>query len=194
LFAGRAQKREQTKAVLSDKGIPPEMVDATMTALDQQGLHDVSPKELHSQHDKLMKQGDLNDDYAATFAKGISDERKSIQLQKEKQDVYGEVEYKLHMNKSMVTNELANKGVPPEMINQTLDTLKERGLNNVSPGEMNRHFDLVVEQAEQGEWKNGFADTFASNIENERRAIELEKERKAILEGNNLKSFKKFPE
>ena len=193
LFAGRAQKREQTKAVLSDKGIPPEMVDATMTALDQQGLHDVSPKELHTQHDKLMKQGELNDDYAATFAKGISDERKSIQLQKEKQDVYGEVEYELHMNKSMVTNELANKGVPPEMINQTLDTLKERGLNNVSPGEMNRHFDLVVEQAEQGEWKNGFADTFASNIENERRAIELEKERKAILEGNNLKSFDKFP-
>lgn len=194
LFAGRAQKREQTKAVLSDKGIPSEMVDATMTALDQQGLHDVSPKELHTQHDKLMKQGDLNDDYAATFAKGISDERKSIQLQKEKQDVYGEVEYELHMNKSMVTNELANKGVPPEMINQTLDTLNERGLNNVSPGEMNRHFDLVVEQAEQGEWKNGFADTFASNIENERRAIELEKERKAILEGNNLKSFDKFPE
>jgi len=194
LFAGRAQKREQTKAVLSDKGIPSEMVDATMTALDQQGLHDVSPKELHTQHDKLMKQGDLNDDYAATFAKGISDERKSIQLQKEKQDVYGEVEYELHLNKSMVTNELANKGVPPEMINQTLDTLGDRGLNNISPGEMNRHFDLVVEQAEQGEWKNGFADTFASNIENERRAIELEKERKAILEGNNLKSFDKFPE
>lgn len=193
LFAGRAQKREQTKAVLSDKGIPSEMVDATMTALDQQGLHDVSPKELHTQHDKLMKQGELNDDYAATFAKGISDERKSIQLQKEKQDVYGEVEYELHMNKSMVTNELANKGVPPEMINQTLDTLGGRGLNNVSPSEMNRHFDLVVEQAEQGEWKNGFADTFASNIENERRAIELEKERKAILEGNNLKSFNEFP-
>jgi len=194
LFAGRAQKREQTKAVLSDKGIPPEMVDATMTALDQQGLHDVSPKELHTQHDKLIKQGDLNDDYAATFAKGISDERKSIQLQKEKQDVYGEVEYELHMNKSMVTNELANKGVPPEMINQTLDTLGDRGLNNVSQSEMNRHFDLVVEQAEQGEWKNGFADTFASNIENERRAIELEKERKAILEGNNLKSFDESPD
>ncbi|QUW23401.1 hypothetical protein JSQ81_07720 [Sporosarcina sp. Marseille-Q4063] len=192
LFAGRAQRQEQAKAVLSDKGIPSEMVDATMTALDQQGLHDVSPKELHTQHDKLMKQGDLNDDYATTFAKGISDERRSIQLQKEKQDVYGEVEYELHMNKSMVTNELANKGVPPEMINQTLDTLNERGLNNVSPGEMNRHFDLVVEQAEKGEWKNGFADTFASNIENERRAIELEKERKAILEGNNLKSFDKF--
>ncbi|WP_371812402.1 CD3337/EF1877 family mobilome membrane protein [Sporosarcina sp. Marseille-Q4063] len=192
LFVGRAQRQEQAKAVLSDKGIPSEMVNATMTALDQQGLHDVSPKELHTQHDKLMKQGDLNDDYATTFAKGISDERKSIQLQKEKQDVYGEVEYELHMNKSMVTNELANKGVPPEMINQTLDTLNERGLNNVSPGEMNRHFDLVVEQAEKGEWKNGFADTFASNIENERRAIELEKERKAILEGNNLKSFDKF--
>nr|WP_210469080.1 hypothetical protein [Sporosarcina sp. 6E9] len=192
LFAGREQKREQTKAILSDKGIPSEMVDETMTALDQQGLHDVSPKELHTQHDKLMEQGDLNDDYATTFAKGISDERKSIQLQKEKQDVYGEVEYELHLNKSMVTNELANKGVPPEMINQALDTLNQRGLNNVSPGEMNRHFDLVVEQAEKGEWKNGFADTFASNIENERRAIELEKERKAILEGNNLKSFDKF--
>ncbi len=59
---------------------------------------------------------------------------------------------------------------------------------------MNRHFDLVVEQAEQGEWKNGFADTFASNIENERRAIELEKERKALLKGNNLKSFDDIPE
>ncbi|PIC57033.1 hypothetical protein CSV80_11235 [Sporosarcina sp. P12(2017)] len=194
LFAGREQKREQTKAVLSDKGIPSEMIDATMTALDQQGLHDVSPKELHSQHDKLMMQGELNDDYAATFAKGIADERKTIQLQKEKQDVYGEVEYELHLNKSMVTNELANKGVPAEMINQTLDKLGDRGLNNVSPSEMNRHFDLVVEQAEKGEWKNGFADTFASNIENERRAIELEKERKAIIEGNNLKSLDNFPE
>ncbi len=55
LFPGRAQTREQTKAVLSDKGISPEMVDATMNALDQQGLHDVSLENCILNIDKLMR-------------------------------------------------------------------------------------------------------------------------------------------
>ncbi|MFC5591693.1 CD3337/EF1877 family mobilome membrane protein [Sporosarcina soli] len=193
LFPGRAQQRKQTKAVLSDTGMSPEMVDATMNALDRHGLQDVSSKELHTQHHKLKGQGNLSEGYAESFAKGIFDERKSIQLQKEKRDVYGEVEYELHMNKTMITNELANKGLPPEMINQTLDTLKSHGIDNLSQSEMKRHFDIVVEKAEQGEWKTGFANTFVSNIENERNAIELEKERKALLKGNNLKSFDEIP-
>ena len=193
LFPGRVQQREQTKAVLSDTGMSPEMVDSTMNALDRHGLQDVSSRELHTQHHKLKGQGDLSEGYAETFANGISNERKSAQLQKEKRDVYGEVEYELHMNKKMITNELANKGLPPEMINQTLDTLKSHGIENISGNEMKRHFDVVVEKAEQGEWKNGFAKTFVSNIENERNAIELEKERKALLKGNNLKSFDDIP-
>ena len=193
LFPGRVQQREQTKAVLSDTGMSPEMVDSTMHALDRHGLQDVSSRELHTQHHKLKGQGDLSEGYAETFASGISNERKSTQLQKEKRDVYGEVEYELHMNKTMITNELANKGLPPEMINQTLDTLKSHGIENLSQNEMKRHFDVVVEKAEQGEWKNGFANTFVSNIENERNAIELEKERKALLKGNNLKSFDDIP-
>ncbi|MFS0574974.1 hypothetical protein AB1K83_05030 [Sporosarcina sp. 179-K 3D1 HS] len=193
LFPGRVQQREQTKAILSETGMSSEMVDSTMQALDKYGLRDVSSGELHTQYDKLKVQGDLSEGYAETFAKGISDERKSLQLQKEKRDVYGEVEYELHMNKTMITNELAKNGLPPEMINQTLDTLKSHGIDNLSQTEMKRHFDIVVEKAEQGEWKNGFANTFVSNIVNERNTIELEKERKALLEGNKLKSFDGIP-
>ena len=74
-----------------------------------------------------------------------------------------------------------------------MDTLKSHGIENLSQNEMKRHFDVVVEKAEQGEWKNGFAKTFVSNIENERNAIELEKERKALLKGNNLKSLDEIP-
>src|SRR5690606_6570156 len=126
----------------------------------------VSARELRTQYHKLKGQSELSGGFAETFAKGISDERRSIQLQKEKQDVYGEVEYELHMNRTMITNELSNRGLPSEMIDRTLDTLKSHGIDNLSQTERKRHFDLVVEKAGQGEWKNGFADTFAANIQN----------------------------
>lgn len=193
LFPNREQRLEQTKSVLSDTGMSSKMVDLTMQSLEKHGLHDVSSDELHSQYHKLKGFSDLSGGFAETFAKGISDERSSIQLQKEKQDVYGEVEYELHMNRTMITNELSNRGLPSEMIDRTLDSLKSHGIDNLSQTEMKRHFDLVVEKAGQGEWKNGFADTFAANIQNERKAVELEKERKALLKSNNLKSLGDFP-
>ena len=187
LFPGREKKQEQTKAVLSDTGMPAETVDSTMQALDKQGLHEVSNRELQTRYHKLMDQGTAEGN-TDTFAKATS-EGKSQQLQKERKDVYGEVEYELHLNKSMITNALANKGLPPEMINQTLDTMKTQGIDNISQSEMNRHFDFVVDRAEHGEWKNSFADTFTSSIENERRTTELEQDRSTPIEGESLRSF-----
>lgn len=194
LFPGREKKQEQTKAVLSDTGMPTKMVDSPMHALDKQGLHDVSNRELQTQYHKLMDQSNLSEGNGDTFAKATSDAGKSHHLQREKQDVHGDVEYELHLNKSMITNELANRGLPPEMINQTMDTLKTQGINNISQSEMHRHIDLVVDRAGQAEWKNSFADTFTSNIQNERRTTELEQERSAPIEGENLRSFDETPD
>lgn len=187
LFPGREKKQEQTKAVLSDTGMPTDTVDTTMQALDKQGLHDVGNRELKTRYHKLVDQGTAEGN-TDTLAKATS-EGKSQQLQKERKDVYGEVEYELHLNKSMITNALANKGLPPEMINQTLDTMKNQGIDNVSKSEMNRHFDLVVDGAEHGEWKNSFADKFTRSIENERRTTELEQDRSTPIEGESLRSF-----
>ena len=187
LFPDREKKPEQTN-VLSDTGMPTDTVDTTMQALDKQGLHDVSNRELKTRYHKLMDQGTAEGN-VDTFAKATSGDEKSQQLQKERKDVYGEVEYELHLNKSMITNALANKGLPTEMINQTLDTMKTHGIETISQSEMNRHFDLVVDGAKHGEWKNSFADTFTSSIENERRTTELEQDRSTPIEGESLRSF-----
>jgi hypothetical protein len=178
--------KSRPENVLNDKEHNPQMKKEAMKSFEKAGLNQLSDDELAEQIEKNSSEGN----FAKTIANGISDERRSFQLQAEKQNLYGEEEHELHMNRTMITNELSKRGLPSEMIDLTLNTLKSQGIEDLSQSEMERHFDLVVDKAEQGEWETGFADTFVANIQNERNAVELEKERKALMKENNLKSLR----
>ncbi|MFS0689016.1 CD3337/EF1877 family mobilome membrane protein [Sporosarcina sp. 179-K 8C2 HS] len=178
--------KSRPENVLTGKEHNPQMKKEAMKTFEKAGLNQLSDDELAEQIEKNSSEGN----FAKTIENGsITDERRSFQLQAEKQNLYGEEENGLPMNRTMITNELSNRGLPSEMIDLTLNTLKSQGIDDLSQSEMERHFDLVVDKAEQGEWENGFADTFVANIQNERNTVE-EKERKALMKENNLKSLR----
>lgn len=73
---------------LQDKGLTPEMVDKTFTALEKQGLNDITRDEMNNQYKQILddtESGNLKGDFASNFANGIAQDRRQRELEKEQQ-------------------------------------------------------------------------------------------------------------
>lgn len=84
LFGGSTSL--DTAYFLSDQGLTSEMVDKTLDSLDKSGLNDLSKEEMKETYDNILlrsQQGNMKEDFATSFSKGIATSRKRKNLENE---------------------------------------------------------------------------------------------------------------
>jgi hypothetical protein len=76
---------------------------------------------------------------------------------------------------------LGDKGLTPSVIDKTYDAIDKHNIGQISNDEMDKQFNSIVEQTQQGKMDDDFASTFAKGISKTRKLKELESEQALII-------------
>lgn len=165
-FEYSQEKREEMYDYFKNKGLDDEMIEDTISIMEENELEDVTMEELDGQYTRLSEEG-LKDDFSKEVASGIKQERRTEELRQQMEKLKPMEEIKpttTSENAARLLHERSATESLPEVVEQ----LESRGLNDVSYEEMSAQFNRMEKLHDEGKLGDDFASEFARGIEDQR--------------------------